>query len=145
MTEMAHFYLTEHMCNACPKLRQAGCGHRRWVYRAGRAAAESARRRSESRQGIDMEPEAAGRALVAVGDGIGRGMSPYGAPRGMPPDVRVSPSTIYDWVERGYVSCNLALQRKVKFKPVCGQLSSGNLGTKFFPVWAWGARPPGVA
>lgn len=105
------------VCNACPKLGR-GCGHTRWVYRADRAGLLSARRRSESREGIDMEPGLAERALAAVDDGVARGMSPYEVSATMPEDIRVSPGTIYGWIDRGYAGvCNLSLQRKVGFKP----------------------------
>lgn len=106
------------VCNACPRLRGGPCGHRRWVYRAGAAAVESDRRRRESREGIDMEPSLAREALALVGDGVRRGMSPYEISATMPERCRVSPGTIYGWVERGYAgACNLHLQRKVSFKP----------------------------
>jgi len=106
------------VCNACPKLRQGHCGHRRWVYRASRAGALSDARRSESREGIDMEPGAAEEALALVADGLARGMSPYEISATMPEGARVCPQTIYGWVERGYAgTCNLQLQRKVKFRP----------------------------
>lgn len=105
------------VCNACPKLKK-GCGHVRWLYRADRAGMLSSRRRSESREGIDMDPEPAARALAAIDDGVARGMSPYEISVTMPGDARVSPGTIYNWIDKGYAGqCNLSLQRKVGFKP----------------------------
>lgn len=106
------------VCNACPGLARGGCGHVRWVYRAGKAGAESARRRSESREGVDMEPELAEEALALVADGLSRGLSPYAVSASMPERCRVSPGTIYNWVDRGYAgTCNLHLRRKVKMRP----------------------------
>lgn len=105
------------VCDGCPRAGGA-CGHAKWAYRAGDASLLSAARRSESRMGIDMEPERAREALAAVSDGLGRGLSPYAVSRGMPEECRVSPGTIYGWVERGYAgTCNLRLPRKVRYKP----------------------------
>lgn len=106
------------VCNGCPKRHgNSSCYRRRVVYDARRAEALSAERRSESRRGIDMEPERAERALAQVRDALGRGLSPYQASRAMDEDVRVSASTIYDWVGRGYGGCcDAMLERKVKFK-----------------------------
>lgn len=106
------------VCNGCPKRHgNSSCYRRRVVYDARVAEALSARRRSESRQGIDMEPERAERALAQVRGALSRGLSPYQASASMDEDVRVSPSTIYDWVGRGYGGCSDAmLERKVKFR-----------------------------
>ena len=105
------------VCNACPKLAGARCRHVRWVYRAARAGAQSDRRRSESRQGVDMDEARAAEAMALVDDGVRRGTGPYEISATMPEGSRVSPGTIYGWIDRCYVGCNLRLQRKVKFKP----------------------------
>lgn len=103
--------------NACRARRAGACRHEKVLYTAARASELSALRRSESRAGIDMEPGRAERALAHVRDGLSRHLSPYEISRSMPEDVRVSPSTIYDWVERGYGGCaNIMLERKVKFR-----------------------------
>lgn len=106
------------VCNGCPKRHgNSSCYRRRVAYDARRAEALSALRRSESRAGIDMEPERAERALAQVRDAVSRGLSPYQAAASMDEDVRVSPATIYDWIGRGYGGCSdLMLERKVKFK-----------------------------
>lgn len=105
------------VCNACRARRAGRCGCARIVYTAARATELSAARRSESRSGIDTGPERAERALAAVRDGLSRHLSPYEISRSMPGDVRVSPSTIYDWVERGYGGCaNIMPGRKVRFR-----------------------------
>lgn len=106
------------VCNACRARRSGACTRDKVVYEAARASELSALRRSESRSGIDMEPQRAARALEAVRDGLSRHLSPYEISRTMPEDVRVSPATVYDWVERGYGDlANAMLERKVRFRP----------------------------
>ena len=106
------------VCNGCPKRHgNSSCYRRRVVYDARVAEALSAGMRSESRRGIDMDGSDAGRALGQVFDVISRRLSPYQASQTMDEDVRVSPSTIYERVGRGYGGCaNAMLERKVKFK-----------------------------
>ena len=106
------------VCNGCPKRHgNSSCYRRRVACDARRAEALSALRRSENRAGIDMDEADAGRALGQVFDAISRGLSPYQASRAPGEDVRVGPSTIYDWVERGYGGCANAMPgHKVKFR-----------------------------
>ena len=106
------------VCNGCRKNRY-GCNRaNRYVYDAAAAHKASDARRSESRKGIDMEPERAEVALSCIKDGESRGLSPYEISVLYKDVVGVSQSTIYRWTEAGYGGLtNLELERKVGFKP----------------------------
>lgn len=106
------------VCNACRRNRY-GCNRQnRYVYDAGVAQRASDERRSESRRGIDMEPERAEAALARIKDGLSRGLSPYEISVLYEDAVGVHRSTIYRWVEAGYGGLtNLELERKVGFRP----------------------------
>lgn len=106
------------VCNGCRKNRY-GC-HRgnRYVYEAQVARKASDERRSDSRRGIDMEPERAEMALAHIKDGVRRGLSPYEISILYEDVAGVHRSTIYRWVDAGYGGLtNLELERKVGFRP----------------------------
>ena len=103
------------VCNGCRKNRY-GC-HRgnRFVYDAQVAQRASDERRSDSRRGIDMEPERAEAALAHIKDGIGRGLSPYEISVLYEDVVGVHRSTIYRWVDAGYGGLtNLELDERAR-------------------------------
>lgn len=106
------------VCNGCRKNRY-GCNRaNRFVYDAQVAQSASDGRRSDSRRGIDMEPERAEAALARIKDGLSRGLSPYEISVLYEDVVGVHRSTIYRWVDAGYGGLtNLELERKVGFKP----------------------------
>lgn len=106
------------VCNGCRKNRY-GCNRaNRYVYDAEVAQKASDERRSESRRGIDMDPERAEIALSYIKDGESRGLSPYEISVLYGDVVGVSQSTIYRWTEAGYGGlANIELERKVGFKP----------------------------
>lgn len=106
------------VCNGCRRNRY-GCNRpNRFVYDAQVAQKTSDGRRSDSRRGIDMEPERAEAALAHIKDGIGRGLSPYEISVLYEDVVGVHRSTIYRWVDAGYGGLtNLELERKVGFRP----------------------------
>ena len=106
------------VCNACRKNRY-GCNRsNRFVYEAAVAQRSSDARRSDSRKGIDMDPERAQIALSCIKDGLSRGLSPYEISVLYADAIGVHRSTIYRWVEAGYGGLtNLELERKAGFKP----------------------------
>ena len=106
------------VCNGCRKNRY-GCNRQnRFVYDAQVAQKASDVRRSESRRGIDMDPERAEVALSHIKDGLSRGLSPYEISVLYADVVGVHRSTIYRWVDAGYGGLtNLELERKVGFRP----------------------------
>lgn len=106
------------VCNGCRKNRY-GCNRQnRFVYDAEVAQKSSDERRSESRRGIDMDPERAEVALSCIKDGESRGLSPYEISVLYSDVVGVSQSTIYRWTDAGYGGLtNIELERKVGFKP----------------------------
>ena len=106
------------VCNGCRKNRY-GCNRQnRYVYDAEVAQKCSDERRSESRKGIDMDPERAEVALSYIKDGESRGLSPYEISVLYSDVVGVSQSTIYRWTDAGYGGLtNIELERKVGFKP----------------------------
>ena len=63
-------------CNACPSRVGGGCRHPYRYYQAKWAQDAADARRSESRQGIDCDPEAFESAITLISDGLAKGQSP---------------------------------------------------------------------
>ena len=105
------------VCNACHK-RRYGCNRaNRFIYDAKLAHEQSKARRSDSRCGIDMDPERAAIVLGRIKEGLSRGLSPYEISTLYEDEIGVHRSTIYRWVEAGYGKLtNLELERKVGFR-----------------------------
>lgn len=105
-------------CNGCRRRRAYGCGRRPRVFYSARMAQRAADAElSESRRGIDETEGSAAPKLDAIRDGLRRGLSPeqIAATR---PDIGLSASTIYRWVDAGYAGMtNLDLRRKVGYRP----------------------------
>lgn len=103
-------------CNGCPL--KAHCG-RKWgaSYSAARAQALADEELSASRRGVDCAEERFGWMMDRVRSDVARGLSPAQIAQGRAGEFRVSPSTIYRWVSRGYGGmCNADLRRKVGYK-----------------------------
>lgn len=116
---------------ACPRLGswprcRDGCGHRR-AYGCSRRprvfySARMAQRAADeelrgSRRGIDETELSVASKLDAIRGGLRRGLSPeqIAATR---PDLGLSASTIYRWVDAGYAEMtNMELRRKVGYRP----------------------------
>lgn len=105
-------------CNGCRRRRAYGCGMKPHVFYnarwAQRAADDELR---EARRGIDETEPSAASKLDAIREGLGRGLSPeqIAATR---PELGLSASTIYRWVDAGYAEMtNLDLRRKVGYRP----------------------------
>lgn len=105
-------------CNGCARHRGYGCNRRpRVFYNAGMAQRAADAELSESRRGIDETEPGAAAKLEAIRDGLRRGLSPeqIAATR---PDLGLSASTIYRWVDAGYAEMtNMELRRKVGYRP----------------------------
>lgn len=105
-------------CNGCRAARIRSCTMRprvRYDARLAQRAADEGLR--EARRGIDETEATAAAKLAAIRDGLGRGLSPeqIAATR---PDLGLSASTIYRWVDAGYAGMtNLELRRKVGYRP----------------------------
>ncbi len=106
------------VCNGRRKNRY-GCNRaNRCVYDAEAAQKASDERRSESRKGIDMDPERAEVALPYIKDGESRGLSPYEISVLYGDVVGVGQSTIYRGTDAGYGGlAHIELERKVGFEP----------------------------
>lgn len=106
------------VCNGCRKNRY-GCNRPgRYVYSAQLAQRASDERRSESRRGIDMDPERAEAALAHIRDAQRRGLSPYETAILYKDVIGAGQSTIYRWTDAGYGGLpDIELERKVGFKP----------------------------
>lgn len=105
-------------CNGCKRKRAYGCNRRPRVFydaRLAQAAADAELR--ESRRGIDETEATAAAKLDAIRDGLRGGLSPaqIAATR---PELGLTASTIYRWVDEGYAGMtNMDLRRKVGYKP----------------------------
>ena len=104
-------------CNGCRAARIRSCTMRprvRYDARAAQRAAEEELR--ESRRGIDETEGSVAAKLEAIRGCLRRGLSPaqIAATR---PDLGLSASTIYRWVDAGYAEMtNMELRRKVGYK-----------------------------
>lgn len=105
-------------CNGCAKRRGYGCSRRPHVFYSARMAQRAADEElSESRRGIDETELTVASKLDAIREGLRRGLSPeqIAATR---PELGLSASTIYRWVDAGYAEMtNMELRRKVGYKP----------------------------
>ncbi len=104
-------------CNGCARHRGYGCSRRPRVFYDARRAQDAADEElRESRRGIDETGASAAPKLDAIREGLRRGLSPeqIAASR---PDLGLSASTVYRWVDAGYAEMtNMELRRKVGYK-----------------------------
>lgn len=105
-------------CDGCSKRRGHGCNRKpRVFYNAGMAQRAADAELSESRRGIDETEAGAAAKLDAIRDGLRRGLSPEQIATTRP-DLGLSGSTIYRWVDAGYAGMtNMELRRKVGYRP----------------------------
>lgn len=105
-------------CNGCAKRRGYGCSRRPKVFYDARMAQRAADAElSDARRGIDETEATAAAKIAAIRDGLRRGLSPeqIAATR---PELGLSTSTIYRWVDAGYDGMtNMELRRKVGYRP----------------------------
>jgi IS30 family transposase len=105
-------------CNSCKRYRYGCTRPLRFEYKASVADQGSSVRRSEARRGVDMDADSFNAAMEVIRPAIARGMSPYEIATAYASVLKVSTSTIYRWVERGYGgTANIELERKVGFAP----------------------------
>ncbi|WP_172137200.1 IS30 family transposase [Adlercreutzia sp. ZJ473] len=109
------------VCNGCFTFPRA-CGRRhRCEYSAIFAQALADETLSSSRRGINAREEDFERIAFTTRDDVSRGMSPEQICMAHP-HLGLAPSTLYRWIERGYLGMsNLDLRRKVGYKPRKGQ------------------------
>lgn len=105
-------------CNGCGHRRAYGCSRRPRVFYSARMAQRAADEELRgSRRGIDETELSVASKLDAIRGGLRRGLSPeqIAATR---PDLGLSASTIYRWVDAGYAEMtNMELRRKVGYRP----------------------------
>lgn len=105
-------------CNGCRAARIRSCSMRPRVrYSAALAQLAADREASESRAGIDEDEGSTARKVAAIRDCLARGLSPEQIAETRP-DIGLSASTIYRWVDAGYAGMtNMELRRKVRYRP----------------------------
>lgn len=105
-------------CNGCRHQRAYGCSRKPHVFYDARLAQKEADRTlSEAREGVDETEESFARKARAIRDGLARGLSPEQIAHSSP-ELELSKSTIYDWIDRGYAGmANMDLRRKVSYAP----------------------------
>ncbi|MBP5183919.1 MAG: IS30 family transposase [Lachnospiraceae bacterium] len=102
------------VCNGCPS--KTGCRKDKYYYRATTANRDYRTILVESREGINTTEEDLKVLDEIISPLIRQGQSPAMILMNHP-DLGVSEKTIYNYIERGYMSViNLNLQRKVKYK-----------------------------
>ena len=102
------------VCNGCPS--KTGCRKDKYYYRATTANRDYRTILIESREGINTTEEDLKVLDEIVSPLIRQGQSPAMILMNHP-ELEVSEKTIYNYIERGYMSIiNLDLQRKVKYK-----------------------------
>lgn len=104
-------------CNGCMAYRKS-CGRaQRMEYRASLAQAASERMRSEARRGINRREEDFEKIAFAIRSDILNGKSPEQVCMANP-HLKLAPSTLYRWADRGYFSMSpMDFRRKVGYKP----------------------------
>lgn len=106
-----------HVCNGC-RFRRYHCT-RRWrcEYSAARAQALADELLAGARRGVDAREGDFEAMMAAVRADTARGLSPAQICAARAGEFKVSPSTIYRWIERGYAGMsNMDLRRKVGYK-----------------------------
>lgn len=107
-----------YVCNGCNKYHY-GC-NRDWrcEYNPYRAQMIAEQALVESRRGINAQEEDFEKTISIIRADLSRGLSPEQICMGRAYELKVSPSTIYRWIAKGYAGMsNLDLRRKVGYKP----------------------------
>jgi len=106
------------VCNSCKRYRYGCTRPLRLEYRGIIAESLATTRRSEARQGFDMELTEFEQVMDIVRPALARGMSPYEISVAFADQITVSASTLYRWIDSGYGGmANIELERKVGFAP----------------------------
>lgn len=106
-------------CNACPSRVGGGCRHPYRYYQAKWAQDAADARRSESRQGIDCDPEAFESAIALISDGLAKGQSPQHIFAANPGAIPFGVRSLYNYLggaKAGDLS-KLDLPKAVRYKP----------------------------
>lgn len=106
-------------CNACPERQGYGCSHLYRFYEASYAHDLANERRSDSRRGIDCDPEAFERAIAVISEGLALGQSPAHIIEANPGEVPFGMRSLYNYLggaKAGTLS-KLDLPRAVRYKP----------------------------
>lgn len=102
------------VCNNCPS--RMGCRKNRFMYYAYDANREYLENLSNSRKGINMNPDEFNKLNNIVKDGISRGLS-FSMIVNMNKDINVCKRTLYRYQEKEYFDImNIDLPRKVRYK-----------------------------
>lgn len=105
-------------CNGCSKHGGYGCSRSPKVfYRASMAQRAAAAELSEARRGIDEDEGSAAAKIALIRGCTARGLSPEQIVA-THPELGLSRSTVYEWIDRGYGDMsNMDLRRKVGYRP----------------------------
>lgn len=106
------------VCNGCRR-RRYGC-RRPWrcEYSAARAQALADGLLSEARRGVNAREEDFEAMMAAIRADVARGLSPAQIAQARAGQFKVSASTVYRWIDRGFAGMsNADLRRKVGYKP----------------------------
>lgn len=105
-------------CNGCRRRKGYGCGRSPRVAYVARLAQEAADRELvESRRGVDEGEAGFAMKVGTIRSCMARGLSPAQI-AALHPELGLSASTIYRWVDAGYGDMtNMELRRKVGYKP----------------------------
>ena len=106
------------VCNGC-KYRRYHCS-RKWrcEYSAARAHLSAEELLSQSRRGVNAAEQDFEKMMATIRADVARGLSPAQIVRARTDEFRVSASTIYRWIDKGYAGMsNIDLRRKVGYKP----------------------------
>ena len=106
-------------CTACPSRVGGGCRHPYRYYQAKWAQDAADARRSESRQGIDCDPEAFESAITLISDGLAKGQSPQHIFAANPGAIPFGVRSLYNYLggaKAGDLS-KLDLPKAVRYKP----------------------------
>lgn len=104
-----------YVCNGCPS--RSGCRKTRYYYYALEAEKEYRKNLSESRTGINMNPDEFQELDNIIKEGIELGHSFYMIITNNKDKISCGKRTLYNYQEQGYLSTkNIDLPRKVRYK-----------------------------
>ena len=106
-------------CNSCPGRLGGGCRHPYRFYQAKWAQDLADARRSESRRGIDCDPEAFEAAIALISEGLARGQSPQHIIAANPGAIPFGMRSLYNYLGGAKAGdlTKLDLPRAVRYKP----------------------------
>lgn len=106
-----------HVCNGCKQWHYHCSRKFRCEYDSTLAQSHAEETKVSSRKGVDMDEGEFDRLIGIIRGDLSRGLSPAQIVMSRKEQFKVSPSTIYRWIENGYANMTcMELRRRCKYK-----------------------------